>query len=206
MSYIETADWSRVPDRGHGVQFYSDDSQLISLLARYVGTALVTGDVAIVLATKAHRAALDQLVRARGLNLDIPIREGRYIALDAQQALDRMLCGDRIDELKARTVIGALLRRALATPADDGGIPRVAAFGELVALLINSSRPDEALRLEEIWNVLASQYPFRLCCAYPMNGFTQRHAASFVRICAQHSHVFHAAESHHRAEAADRAT
>lgn len=206
MSYIETADWSRIPDRGHGVQFYSDDSQLTSLLARYVGTALMTGDVAIVVATKAHRTALDRLLRARGLDIDVPIGEGRYLFLDAQQTLDRMLCGGRIDEMKARTVIGTLLRRALATPADDGGVPRVAAFGEMVALLINSSWPDEALRLEEIWNVLAAQYPFRLCCAYPMNGFTQRHAASFVRICAQHSHVFHAAEPLRRAEAADRAT
>ena len=40
---------------GHTVQFYAEDQSLISGLTRLIATALVTGNSAIVIATKAHR-------------------------------------------------------------------------------------------------------------------------------------------------------
>ena len=46
-------------------------------------------------------------------------------------------------------------------------------------------------QLEELWNKAADRYSFSLCCAYPMNGFLGNPpAAPFLKICAQHSHVF----------------
>lgn len=86
----------------------------------------------------------------------------------------------------------------------DGERARVFAFGEMVALLAAQEGPEAALALEEIWNALGEAFRFTLCCGYPMAGFTQRHAAGFVRICGLHSHVFHATDLR-VAEAADRA-
>jgi hypothetical protein len=71
------------------------------------------------------------------------------------------------------------------------GRGRVAAFGEIVAILWAQGKIDEALQLEELWNKLAEKHAFSLCCAYPMKGFLGNpHAAPFLKICAQHSHVF----------------
>lgn len=177
-------------DRGHGVQFYHDDGQLLSVLTRYVGTAVVNGDTAVVIATKAHLSALERRLTLRGLHVGIPRATGRYVSLDAQAMLSKFMRGGIIDEARARLVAGAVLERAAAVPAADGGVARLYAFGEMVAILFAEGKPEEAVRLEEVWNALAREHAFTLCCAYPMNGFSPRHAAAFMRICAQHSHVF----------------
>jgi MEDS: MEthanogen/methylotroph, DcmR Sensory domain len=201
VSSIASPDWSRVPERGHGVQFYLHDQELLRLLSRYVGTALIGGDVAVVVATRAHRRALDQRLAANGLDVAVARAQGRYLVADAQATLDKFVVGGRVDRVRAETVVGALLRRANRVTDDDGRPARVFAFGEMVALLTASSGPEEALALEAVWNGLASTYAFTLCCAYPMGSFSQRHAASFVRICATHTHVFHASEAQHRTTA-----
>jgi hypothetical protein len=63
-------------------------------------------------------------------------------------------------------------------------------FGELVALLWIAEQTASALQLEELWNGLLHTEPFSLCCAYPMEMFEGHDAGPFLRICAQHSHVF----------------
>src|SRR3981081_673458 len=57
---------------GHSVQFYADDSFLLDDLSRFIGTALGAGDAAIVLATPAHREALERRLQARGLSTPSP--------------------------------------------------------------------------------------------------------------------------------------
>jgi len=188
--FTNASDWTRVHEGGHGVQFYHDDEDLMATLTRYVGSALVNGDVSVVIATKPHRLALDRRLAARGLDVAVPRSAGRYVSLDAHGTLSKFVVRGVVDETKCREVVGAVLRRAGSVPAVDGGAARLFAFGEMVALLCADGRPDEAVRLEEIWNALAREYAFTLCCAYPMKGFTPRFAAPFMRICAQHSHVF----------------
>ncbi|HZP47482.1 MAG TPA: MEDS domain-containing protein [Vicinamibacterales bacterium] len=206
MSDSGSADWSRIPPQGHAVQYYRSDEELLRLLTRYVGSALVSGDVAVVIGTRAHRTALDRRLAARGFDVTIARGEGRYISLDAQATLDRFVSDTgEIDGLRAHTVISELLDRASGVVAADGGPARVFAFGEMVALLVAQRRADAAIALEEVWNTLATIYAFTLACGYPMSVFTARHAASFVRICGQHTHVFHASDRD-RAEAADCAT
>jgi hypothetical protein len=46
-----------------------------------------------------------------------------------------------------------------------------------------------------MWSELSRELDFGLCCAYPMSGFSNRHAAPFMKICAQHSHVFTVAQA-----------
>jgi MEDS: MEthanogen/methylotroph, DcmR Sensory domain len=180
----------QIADRGHAVQFYHADRQLLQMLTRYVGTALVTGDVAVVIASKAHRLMLDRRLASRGLSVNMPRQAGRYVALDAETILAKFMRDGVVDERAAREVIGDVLRRAAAVPSAESGPARLFAFGEMVAVLFADGKPEQAMVLEEIWNDLARDHAFTLCCAYPMNAFEARHAASFMRICAQHSHVF----------------
>ena len=182
-------DWTLAGDRAHVVQFYEDDTFLVELLSRFVGAALVTGDVAIVVATERHRAALAERLRTRGLDLAIPLAQRRYFPLDAAATLERFMRRGRPDPELFDQLVGSLL--AEASKAAAGGRGRIAAFGEMVALLWAEGKIDAALQVEELWNKTADQYSFSLCCAYPMNGFLGNpHAAPFLKICAQHSHVF----------------
>src|SRR5581483_5018346 len=197
LSDAAAPDWSRVPPCGHGVQFYRDDDQLVRLLARYVGSALIGGDVALVVARRRHRTALDRRLAARGLDVAVARREGRYITADAQKMIDAFLVDGRVDAAAARGAVLELLNRAAAASDGDGGPAQVFAFGEMVSLLVEQGGPDQAIRLEEVWNSLLASHNFTLCCGYRMADFSARHAAPFVRICAMHSHVFHAPDVRH---------
>ncbi len=188
---IAPPDWSAVGPRGHAVQFYGSDGQLLDLLTRFAGTALITGDVSIVIATKTHRDGLGKRLKARGLDARVPRGQGRFITLDAEATLARFTVDGRLDRRRFRQVIGGVLDGIVA----KGERRRIAAFGEMVALLWAAGRVELAIELEEMWNELAKDYAFTLCCAYPMNAFGSPHVAPFMKICAQHSHVFTAAKA-----------
>ena len=181
-------DWSLIGDRAHVVQFYEEENTLIELLSRFVGIALVAGDSAVVIATKRHREAVVARLAGCGLDVSIALNQGRYVPIDAAQTLAKCLRDGLVDTDCFINVIGEALESAGRAASGRG---RVVAFGELVALLWAQGRVDAALRVEELWNRLAEQHSFALCCAYPMKGFLGNpHAAPFLKICAQHSHVF----------------
>jgi hypothetical protein len=184
------ADWSTI-GVDHAVQFYDEDESLIHQLGNYVGAALVRGEASVVIATRPHREGLVATLLRRGFDVGIARRQGRFVALDAAELLaqvsqpDGGLAEERFQELAL-----GLVRKAAASA--DGGRRRVTVFGEMVALLW-ARDPRLAIRVEERWNHIQEQSPCPTCCAYPMSLFEPSlHAAEFVRLCAQHSHVFSA--------------
>ena len=147
------------------------------------------GDAAVVLATKRHRDAVSIRLRRRGLDTSVAREQGRYVVADAAQVLDKIAPKGRVTREAFNRVVGRLLDRAARAAGGTGY--RVAVFGELVALAWAAEQQEGAMRIEELWNELASARKFSLCCAYPMTGFAANaHAASFLKICAHHSHVF----------------
>src|ERR1051325_61808 len=60
----------------------------------------------------------------------------------------------------------------------------------MVDLLWRDGEPDAAIKLEELWNDLASHYTFSLLCAYPMGNFyKESDSALFERVCSTHTVV-----------------
>ena len=173
---------------GHLVQFYSEDQSLIDSLSRLVGTALGAGDAAIVIATKTHREALAQKLKARGLDTLEASRQGRYILLDAADTLSKFTVDGWPDAARFVEVVGGVVTEAKA--ASEGGNSRVVAFGEMVSLLWAQRKPEAAIRLEQLWNDLGKTHDFSLRCAYPIGGFNRvEDSAPFLKICAEHSGV-----------------
>lgn len=168
------------------MQFYPTEGHLLDLLARFIGTALVTGDVGIVIATGDHRDGLARRLKSRGFEVAVARRQGRYLALDAEDTLASFMRNGKPDAALFQEVIGGTIAKVVAR----GERRRIAAFGEMVALLWAAGTPEAAIDLEQMWNDLSTRYDFALCCAYPMKSFGNGHAASFMKICAQHSHVF----------------
>jgi PAS domain S-box-containing protein len=172
----------------HVVQFYQEDRLLIEELASLIGTSLVSGDAAIVVATKAHRQALARNLMAHGMNIFKATAEGRYLAIDAEETLAQFTIDQMPDpELFFELVGGRIAKVKAACKTDQ---PRTVIFGEMVALLWAKGKYEAAIRLEELWNSLADKHSFCLRCAYPMDGFhKQEHSEQFDRICAVHSAV-----------------
>lgn len=71
----------------HDVSFYSDDGQLLDEVSQFIGSALKAGNAAIVVATDSQRDSLLPRLRVQGLDIGAAIEQGRYIALDAADAL-----------------------------------------------------------------------------------------------------------------------
>lgn len=172
----------------HVIHFYAEESFLLDELSRFIGTALIGGDVAIVIATSPHREDLAKRLSARGLDLSRALQWGRYVPLDASETLARFMVNGLPDAEKFYSHLGEVIERAAL--AGESNSPRIFAFGEMVALLWAQGNSPGAIRLEQLWNALAKTYSFHLRCAYPISHFDkQEHAEAFQQICREHSSV-----------------
>src|SRR5205085_5120236 len=171
--------------QSHVVQFYGTDDFLIKSLARFVGTALGAGDAALVIATKSHRDALIENLKANGLDTARGIKQGRFVILDAAETLSKITADGMPDAGLFNDVVGGTIGRLIAAMQRED--VQIAAFGEMVSLLWADGNCDAAVRLEQLWNDLAKTYSFSLHCAYPISGFNrEEHAEAFAKICAEH--------------------
>jgi PAS domain S-box-containing protein/excisionase family DNA binding protein len=166
----------------HIVHFYESDAALLDAARDFIGPALRTDGVGIVIATQAHREGLEQRLQADGLDMALARARGQYLALDAAETLARIMVDGAPDRARFATVAGDLIGRAAGR--------RARVFGELVALLVDDSNHAAAIRLEELWNELQRTHGFALMCGYPMGGFD---GAAFTEqlgaVCAQHDRI-----------------
>jgi len=185
---VVSASWADLPAKAHSVQFYSDDSVLLEGLGRFVGGALGAGDAAVVIATGPHRSLLCERLEARGLDLASALNAGRLVMLDAADTLAQFTVNGSVVPKLFRKVMAPVIENA--TAACKGGSARIAAFGEMVALLWSAGKREQAVELERQWNELAKTHAFHLRCAYPIGEFDQAaHVGAFRMICSEHSHV-----------------
>jgi len=182
------AQWHDHDFHGHVVQFYTGDAALLGAVSRFIGTALGAGDAAVVIATRAHRDQLFQQLKERGFDVSGTVRQGRLIAVDAAETLSRFMLDGWPDPERFASVVGGFFDQLRAVTGTER--PRVAAFGEMVALLWAEGHSEAAIRLEELWNDLARTHSFSLHCAYPITNFNRdEDGDAFLRICAAHSAV-----------------
>ena len=150
----------------HTVEFFGDDTHLVTTVAAALRPAFALRHAVIVIATPEHLAAVDaqldtfaalRAARARGL----------YLALDADDTLRKLSTAGRPDRRKFEQVVGTPVAEALAR---YGG---VRAYGEMVSLLWMRGQPEAALELEDLWNELIGYHPIALLCGYAAKGFPE---------------------------------
>ncbi len=172
----------------HVVQFYGDDSALLDALVEFVGRALKAGAATLVIATEAHREELARRLEAGGVDVAGAAERSRYLALDARETLSAFMVDGMPDPNRFEELIGKRVRQAREAAGDEG--LRLAAFGEMVAILVLNGQPEAALALERLWTKLSKTHSFSLRCAYPMEQFNHRARKElFMEICDQHSAV-----------------
>lgn len=172
----------------HEALFYSDDDVFLTSLSRFIAGALEAGDVAVSITTERHRDGLMQKLRARRLDMDTAIREGRYIPLDAVKTLSAFMINDALDAPRFFEVATDLIRTA--AKAGKNSHPRVAVCGECGYLLCTSGRASSAIRLEQLWEELGATYEIYSLCGYLLNDFNHdEDRLVFHSICAVHSAV-----------------
>lgn len=169
---------------GHVVRFYDHDDELARRVGGDLAEALADGGVAVVVATGAHRDAIEARLSAAGCDVAEAGSSGRYLGLDAAATMDQFLVGDRPDPAAFEQVIGGVIRRAAAA-----GQP-VRVFGEMVALLWSAGLVGAAIEVEALWNELATLAPFWLTCGYPAASVHGAgHAKALETVCGLHTAV-----------------
>jgi PAS domain S-box-containing protein len=172
----------------HSVQFYLDDRFLIDEVSKFVGSALGTGNAALVIATQPHREGIASRLEARGFDVFYAREQGRYLALDAADTLAGIMSNDTPDRAAFQRIVGGALAELGARQDRSAGI---AAFGEMVALLWAVGNTKAALALEQLWNELGRDHRFALRCAYPVEGTSNVEEHDAIReICSEHTDVF----------------
>jgi PAS domain S-box-containing protein len=181
-----TADRVSAHAHHHAVQFYDDETFLSNVVCEFLGRGLTSGQPAVVIGTPAHRTAFENGLAANGFDSARAHNDGRLLMLDARQTLSKFMDGVLPDARRFRAVIGSVIEKALADRPDGS----VWAYGEMVDLLWKDGNVEGAVRLEELWNELATTYAFSLLCAYSMSNFCRASDADrFATICAQHTQV-----------------
>jgi hypothetical protein len=175
--------------RCHEAGFYSDDRYLLEEMTQFVGAALRAGNAAVVVATESHRDRLLTRLEADGVDIAAAIEQGRYIALDAADALPTFMLGDVPDPVRFLKVLGKLI--STAAKAVQGKQARVGIFGEMCHLLWAQGNAEAAIQVEKLGNHLAKTYDIDILCGYSL-GSVQGGMDSqiFRRICAEHSAVY----------------
>jgi MEDS: MEthanogen/methylotroph, DcmR Sensory domain len=166
----------------HCVQFYEQDSFLVEYISYLAANALETGSSSVLIATASHLSAIEK--RLAPVGLDQFRDAGRYVALDAAETLQLLMTDGWPDATKFTPLIGSVIRSA--TEASASGF--AFAFGEMVAILSMAGKYDAAVALEKLWNWIAGQYSFSLCCCYPLATFDNaRGWDALAKICSEHS-------------------
>ena len=173
--------------RCHEVLFYSDDAVLLESVTHFIGAALKFGNAAIVLATGLHRDLLFEELKAQGVDAGVLIQEGAYVSLEVADALSTFMVDGWPDPGRFLESFTKLI--ASASKAAKAKHPRVAIFGEGVALLWAEDKRKAAIQLEHLGDDLARTGKVDILCAYPFHLRIQEDKHSFDAIGAEHSAV-----------------
>ena len=172
----------------HEVAFYADDSSVVDGYARFIESSLKGGNAVIVVVTEPHRASLIPRLEADGVNVAAAIEQGRYIPLDAADALSRLTVNDIPDPARCTKVLGDLIMGAAKGVRGANG--RVVVCGEIAPTLLSKGNGEGAIKLERLWDEITRGYGVHTLCGYLSSAFPHHEADPvFQRICAEHSAV-----------------
>lgn len=184
------------PPQSHAVRFYGDDNELSTAVAEFLVEGFGHGQPAVMIATPTHEQGILEQLLLRDIDVMSARKIGDLVVLNAEQTLSTFMVAGTPDPALFRRHVGGVFEQATRgrerTP--------VRAYGEMVDVLWKQGRTDAAIRLEVLWNELATQHSFSLLCSYAIGNFLKQ-TSKLERVIAEHSHVHGAVEI---AAAADR--
>jgi hypothetical protein len=168
-----------IPSDDHTVQLYEYDAEIVMSIADFYEPALAAGDPIVLVATPAHRLAVEATLAGRGHDLG----KARYVALDAAETLDRFLVDGSVDSALFDRTVGDMVRELVL----EGRPVRI--YGEMVGILWGAGDVAGAMRLETLWNELRGQVPFALHCGYGVT--TRDDRPGLEALCRLHGATLH---------------
>lgn len=166
--------------KDHAVQFFQEDLGLIETVSTFAREGLRRDETVIMVATASHHT---QLRKALFSAPDLDAYLDHYLCFEAAECLSQFMVKNWPDEEWFKKFIGGLLYQVTAQGS------RVRIYGEMVSLLWADEKRGAAIRLEKLWNRLATKIEFSLLCGYALAGSHPMDDRSLDLICNLHSHV-----------------
>jgi DNA-binding NarL/FixJ family response regulator len=170
----------------HEVQFYADDRSLVEGFSRLIERVLRVGNLAVVVATEAHRSEILSQLRTADLDMDRAIEGGSYISLNADEILTAIMYDDVPDPVRCENLVNErIIDRVKRTHSVHA---RMAMCGECAPILLYRGNAEGAFRLEHHWDEISTKYAIDTLCGFMWKHVPQDQSI-FQRICAAHSAI-----------------
>ena len=88
---------SNAPGSWHCLQLYENDAFLVKTVSHFIAKGLQAGEGLVVIATEAHREALERQLTEDVVEFDQARRCGQYVHLDANETLTRFMVAGSAD-------------------------------------------------------------------------------------------------------------
>jgi CheY-like chemotaxis protein len=154
---------------GHAMQVHGDDESFLDGVATLFDLALRLGDATCVIASEELRQGLADRLRVRGWDVGGSPGHKRYLAVDAADALNRLMRNGLPDKARLAEIVAEMEehRRAVAESATS----RLTIFGTMATLLNAEDNATAAAAVENCWDRLTRDLPFFTICAYSASWF-----------------------------------
>jgi hypothetical protein len=149
------------------VKFYESPESLCHIVVEFLGEGLIERQPALAIATPEHREGILAELRARQFDVESLQASGDLLLID-------------VSELLASFMVDGMPDAALFAGATTSAIEQVRrgrkdvttrAYGEMVDVLWKAGQDEAAIRVELLWNKLATTHDFDLLCGYSMGTF-----------------------------------
>ena len=158
----------------HAVRFSDNEESLAKIVAEFLADGLTDGMPGIVVATPAQRAAIVRELGARGLDVVSLKQSDDLVLLDAADTLSSFMANAKLDARAFNDSLCAVIARACRGRTDC----TVRIYGQMVDILWKEGKRDLAIRLEMLWNQLATRSVFRCSAAMPSGRSTRTHTSA----------------------------
>jgi hypothetical protein len=139
----------------------------------------------VLITTPSHRDLIERRLELEGFSLSELRAQGRYIMLDAEDTLNKLMSNGMPSPTRFAKLIGNVVQSAKSN--SPSGKARL--FGEMVSLLYGQNLAGAA-QLEELWNSAIDVYGVPLLCTYALDGPERQARAAFpASLLEAHTHT-----------------
>lgn len=149
-------------DHPHRLFLFHSDNELAAGVGELLSQWLCSGETVLALFTSTHLHAIERHLRERGVDFDSAVSEGRFVTIEAQEAMDDLLRSGRVEPDE----FAALSSGPVARIIESGRTCHV--IGEVVGLLWAAGEVQAAMDLEDRWLSVCRDLGFTLDCTYPV--------------------------------------
>src|SRR5262249_19577206 len=137
----------------HDLLFCSNDAILVDAFSRFIAGALHKGSAVIALVTESHGERLHRGLQDAHVDLDLAIRQGRYMSLPIRDLLSKVMVNGWPDPKHFQNAVEDVITEAARRAT--GRHARVAACGECSPTLWADGQVEAAIQLEHLWDEIA---------------------------------------------------